>query len=261
METRFLSVAKLAALEASFVLKRYYERLTQVESKGIDRNLVTEADKEAEQVIKDILLGTFPDHTMLGEESVKPDADKEYCWIVDPLDGTVNYVHGIPHFAVSIALERHGERLVGVVYHPLAEEWYTAEKGQGAFLNGKRITVTPEPDLGRAILATGFPYRIDEQPIDPRPLLIHLIGKARGIRRFGSAALDLAYVAAGRFGGYWEVTLEPWDCAAGILLVEEAGGSVTDLLGGPFSYDECRILATNGFIHDQLLQRLREIVA
>lgn len=258
MSSRYLTAAKLAATEASHILLKYYEDLPSVESKGSKNDLVTIADKQAEQAIKGVLLDTFPDHTMLGEEGATPDPDKEFCWVVDPLDGTVNYVHGIPFFAVSIALQRGDEFITGVVCNPIIGEWFTAEKGGGAFLNGQPITVSDETDLSQAMCATGFPYRLNEQEIDPRPLFARFLGETRAIRRLGSAALDLCYVAMGRFGGYWEATLSPWDLAAGTLIVEEAGGKVTDLLGGPLDLEVCRILATNGKLHEPMLAILRE---
>jgi myo-inositol-1(or 4)-monophosphatase len=196
----------------------------QSKSSGID--LVTEIDKASEQAILGFIRENYPDHAILSEESGRFTASSDYLWIVDPLDGTTNYAQGLPIFTVSIALKYQGETVLGVVYSPVIDQMFTAIKGQGAYLNGIRIGVSGKQELIESVLATGFPYDITETPYNNVAYFNELVLKTRAVRRMGSAAYDLALVAAGRFDGFWEMNLSPWDAAAGMLLVEEAGGNV-----------------------------------
>lgn len=198
----------------------------KVESKSTEIDLVTEIDKASEKVILGFIRENYPGHAILSEESGRFSTDSEYLWIVDPLDGTTNYAQGLPIFTVSIALQYQGETVLGVVYSPVTDQMFTAVKGQGAYLNGLRIGVSQKEDLLESVLATGFPYDITETPHNNIAYFDSLVLKTRAVRRLGSAAYDLALVAAGRFDGFWELNLSPWDVAAGMLLVEEAGGSI-----------------------------------
>ncbi|MCE5262673.1 MAG: inositol monophosphatase [Deltaproteobacteria bacterium] len=215
-------------------------------------NLVTEADRLSEELIVERILGSFSDHDILTEESPAIAHGSPFRWIVDPLDGTTNYAHGFPVFSVSIALEVEGSIRLGAVYNPMLEEMFIAEKGAGAFLNGRRLAVSRAAELSRSLLATGFPYDLRSNPNNNMNYFEAMVLKSQAVRRVGSAALDLAYLAAGRFDGFWELKLAPWDIAAGWLLVEEAGGMVTDLPGGPFTFESSLILASNGLIHPEI---------
>ncbi|HHW13940.1 MAG TPA: inositol monophosphatase [Firmicutes bacterium] len=265
----FVEVAVEAARAAGEVLAHGFGSRREVEHKGpID--FVTEVDRESEEVIARLLLGRFPHHAMLGEEGgAGGEGTAAYRWIVDPLDGTTNFVHGFERFAVSIALERAGELVVGVVYAPLLDELYVAERGGGAFLlkdaaggglpgGTHRLAVSSTAQLLGALLASGFPY--EPQPgTDNRPETLAVLERTRDFRRFGSASLDLADVARGRFDGYWEGSLGAWDVAAGVLLVEEAGGRVTGRRGEPLALERGYVVATNGRIHEELLEVLRAV--
>lgn len=237
------------AMEAGALLKgRLHERHT-VEYKG-EINLVTEADRLSEQLIVERIGRSYPGHDILTEESAETANSSGFRWIIDPLDGTTNYAHGFPVFCVSIALEVAGVIQLGAVYNPMLEELFTAERGKGAFLNGARLAVSRTADLNKALLATGFPYDLRQDRNNNMNYFRALAMSTQAVRRAGSAALDLAYVAAGRFDGFWELKLMPWDTAAGWLLVEEAGGRVTDLGGGPYHLRAPHILASNGIVHD-----------
>ncbi len=245
------------AREAGTLLKdRLHDRHT-IGYKG-DINLVTEADRLSEALIIDRISRTFPGHDVLAEESSETRNGSGFRWIIDPLDGTTNYAHGYPIFCVSIALEVAGERVLGVVYNPMLDEMFVAEKGRGAFLNGRPIRVSATAEMSKCLLATGFPYDIRCSTDNNLDLFAALAVQVQAIRRAGSAALDLAYVAAGRFDGFWELKLHPWDTAAGCLLVEEAGGVVTDLQGGVFTLDAPHVVAANDLIHPQLLEALKK---
>jgi myo-inositol-1(or 4)-monophosphatase len=223
-----------------------------------ESDLVTEVDRGCEELIVGAILERYPEHDILAEENVYPQRNSSHRWIIDPLDGTTNYAHGFPWFAVSIALEIEGEVRIGVVYHTMMNELFTAVRGEGAFLNGERIHVSSRSPLKNALLATGFPY---DKSLDNENTFANFERfqiKARGVRRAGSAALDLSYVAAGRLDGYWECKLKPWDVAAGFLIVEEAGGRVTDHGGSPYSIRNHRILASNGLIHGEMTALLGE---
>lgn len=219
-------------------------------------NLVTEMDRRAEHLIVDHLHKAFPDHGILAEESGARPGTSPYRWIIDPLDGTTNYAHGFPVFAVGIALEREGEISLAVAYDPNLKELFAAERGQGASLNGKPIHVSETAHLNQSLLATGFPYTIREGAVTNLTEFAALSLRAQAVRRLGSAILDGAYVAAGRLDGYWELTLGPWDMAPTALLVTEAGGTVTTVRGGEFSLDGPGIVATNGKIHRAILEAL-----
>lgn len=252
-----LSFAETIAREAGSLLKHAFADPHRITYKG-DINIVTEADLMAENHLRERIRARFPDHDILAEESADAGTGAEYRWIVDPLDGTTNYAHGYPVFCVSVALEHRGQIVLGVVHNPMLDECFSALRGGGAFLNGRSLSVSRTDALTRSLLATGFPYDIRESRDNNLDHFETLALKAQAIRRAGSAALDLAYVAAGRFDGFWELKLAPWDTAAGWLLVEEAGGRVTDLDGGPYHLDAPHILASNGAIHPALLELLRQ---
>ncbi|MGH7318082.1 MAG: inositol monophosphatase family protein [Candidatus Rokuibacteriota bacterium] len=246
----FLPVAVEAARTAGKLLRESLGGSHRISYKGTPTNLVTEMDRRAETLIVERLLQTFPDHGVLGEEGGARPGPSEYRWLIDPLDGTTNYTHGLPVFAVSIALERAGLVELGVVYDPNLDECFVAERGAGATLNGGPIQVSATRDLSESLLATGFPYNIRTTAETNLSEYAALSLRSRGVRRIGSAALDLSYVGAGRFDGYWELMLGPWDMAAGGLIVQEAGGRVTDLQAGPWRLDGPGVLASNGHIHD-----------
>lgn len=227
-----------------------------VELKGAV-DLVTEMDRRSEALIRQRLRDAFPDTDLLAEEgSGSIEGRSGGLWIVDPLDGTTNYAHGFPVFAVSMALEREGCLELGVVYDPTRDECFSAARGRGARLNGRPIRVTDRDDLGQSLLATGFPYDIRTSERNNLRQFGDLVRRVRAVRRAGAAAIDLSYVAAGRFDGYWEEKIAPWDVAAGALLVQEAGGRVTGYGGEPIDIRGARIVATNGHIHDQLVSNL-----
>ena len=231
----------------------------RISTKG-DIDLVTEADLAAEKLIIERIRSHYPRHAILAEESgasVELDAGKsDWKWIIDPLDGTTNYAHGYPCFCVSIAVERAGQIELGVVYDPTRDELFAAERGQGATLNERPIRVSTIADLNSAMLCTGFPYNVRERPDFAREF-INFTMTAQAVRRDGSAALDLAYLACGRFDGFWEDGLNAWDIAAGLILIEEAGGRVTDFCGAPLSIYKPKVLATHGLVHETLMGVLR----
>jgi len=252
---RYMKEARFIAREAGEMLKSNIDSSTEVHFKGVV-DLVTDFDNQAQRMIFDHLSGCFPDHDFLGEEGLMQDKGREFRWIVDPLDGTTNYAHGFPIFCVSIALERSGEVVLGVVYDPMREEMFSAVKGGGAWLGGKEIRVSAGDDLDKSLVATGFPYDIRESKVNNIDHFNHFLVRVQAIRRCGSAAMDLCYVASGRFDGFWELKLHPWDVAAGVLIVQEAGGRITDFNNQEFSIFGSEILATNGLIHDQMVEVL-----
>jgi myo-inositol-1(or 4)-monophosphatase len=261
-ETSMIQLAIEAALTAGHFLKESIGKVLEVERKfGQETNLVTQIDKKAEEIIISMIRSKYPDHDFLAEESGSHNKKSEYRWVIDPLDGTLNFTHGVPIFSVSIAVEERGTVIAGVVYDPSSGELFTAEKGKGAFLNKKPIRVSKIDTLIESLLVTGFPYTIQANPDHAVEHFVNLLMKAQGLRRLGSAAIDLCYVACGRFEGFWEVSLSPWDMAAGILLVEEAGGRFTDFNGAPSSIYTKQVLATNGLIHDKTLEILKEGLA
>jgi myo-inositol-1(or 4)-monophosphatase len=252
-----LNFAIQTARDAGRVLAEKFGRALQVSNKG-DIDLVTEADLAAERLIVERVRSYHPRHAILAEESgetAREDQPSEFKWIIDPLDGTTNYAHGYPCFCVSIALEQAGGIVVGVVYDPVREELFAAERGGGATLNGRRIRVSDVEEINAAMVCTGFPYDVRDRGDFARHFR-NFIMRAQAVRRDGSAALDLAYVAAGRFDGFWEEGLRAWDVAAGKLLVEEAGGRVSRYDGSPFRIYEPPILASNGLLHDAMMRVL-----
>lgn len=263
----FTAVAVDTAAKAGEWILSKLGNYSSLKTKYSSQDLVTEVDKGSETLIRNLIHTHFPHHSILGEEGVEPGPeasakalrsviDEPYLWIVDPIDGTTNFVHGFPIFSVSIALARHGEVIVGVIYDPIRDELFVAEKGKGAYVRGKRMQVAPQTKLSESLLATGFPPdRAGAQPVNLRGVQA-IVPKVRNVRNAGSAAIHLAYVAAGRLNGFWEIGLNSWDIAAGALLVQESGGRVTDTLGNPFSLAVRNIVATNGAIHDELLKEL-----
>jgi myo-inositol-1(or 4)-monophosphatase len=247
----YLEVAVEAAKLGGDVLKQYYQQSKGIKYKG-EIDIVTDADKRSEKLIVELLSARFPRHSILAEEGTDMSQPSEFKWVIDPLDGTTNFAHDYPFFCVSVALEKNGEVIVGVVYHPIFEELFVTEKHGGAYLNGRRIGVSKVDRLRNALLSTGFPYDVLDDPGDALRHFESFIHTAQAVRRDGSAALDLCYLAMGRFDGFWELKLKPWDTAAGILMVTEAGGRVTDFGSETYSIYQDQILASNGLIHDQM---------
>ena len=245
-----------AAREAGTLLMDHFERGIRIEFKG-KYDLVTEADRRAEALIVGLIRERFPDHDILAEEDEYGTLHSDYRWIVDPLDGTTNFAHGFPWFAVSIALEVRGQLTLGVVHNPYVGELYFAERGQGAFLNDRRLQVSQTRHLERALLATGFAYDHKSCKANNYDYFTRFQKEAQACRRPGVASLDLACVAAGRFDGFWEMKLKPWDLAAGILLVQESGGKITDFDGHPMTLDSLECLASNVLIHDAMQKILQ----
>jgi len=243
-----------AANAGAAEILRFFNNEFKISNKEGVNNLVTEADHAAEKAILAVIKSKFPDHQILAEESGELKLDSGYKWIIDPIDGTVNFAHGIPLNCVSIALEENGTVIMGAVYNPHLKEFYFAEKGKGATLNEISIHVSKQTNAVNACLVTGFPYTYINMANGPLDIFERFIRKGVPVRRLGSAAIDLCWVAAGRFDGFYEHKLEPWDSAAGYLIVEEAGGRVTDFEGNKFSVYQHRILATNGHIHDEMLE-------
>ena len=252
-----LSFAIETARAAGHVLLEKLGKIT-VSKKG-DINLVTEADLASEALIVERISSHFPKHSILAEEGgdvITVEGSDSFKWIIDPLDGTTNYAHGYPCFCVTLALEHDGEIVLGVTFDPTRDELFAAEKGQGASLNGRRITVSETEKLSESLIVTGFPYDFKSRPDFARHLNEFLY-HSRGVRRDGSAAIDMAYVACGRYDGFWEEGLNPWDMAAGVLLINESGGQVTNYDGTPFSIYRPPLCASNGRIHGEMLQVLR----
>jgi myo-inositol-1(or 4)-monophosphatase len=256
----FLATATEIVLRAGEIQRAGQASGFRIDKKGtID--LVTEIDLECERMCRQVLGERFPDHDILAEEfggAAGGSARSRYRWIFDPLDGTTNYAHGLPIFCSSLGLEIDGRREVGVVYDPSRHELFTAERGEGAYLNGRLLAVSETTTLVDALLVTGFPYDMHRQGGDLVALFGAFMSRARAVRRLGSAALDLCYVAAGRFDAFWEQQLKPWDVAAGALVVEEAGGRVTGMDGTPFDAAAGHLVASNGSLHEQLLDVIRQ---
>jgi myo-inositol-1(or 4)-monophosphatase len=241
------------------VLQHYFNtKNLQVSNKEGINNLVTEADHASEKAIIDVIKEQFPDHFILSEEAGEMVTGSEYKWIIDPIDGTVNYAHGIPICAVSIGLEHNGKMVMGAVHNPFMKEFFWAERGSGALLNGEPIHVSNQSEVSKACLVTGFPYTYINEPNGPLEVFSRFIRKGIPVRRLGSAAIDLCWVACGRFDGFYEHKLQSWDSAAGFLIVEEAGGKITDFTGKYYSVYQPHIVASNGKIHDGMLQWIND---
>jgi myo-inositol-1(or 4)-monophosphatase len=257
----FLATAVEIVLRAGDIQLARRESGFSIAKKGaID--LVTEVDLECERMCREVLGERFPDHDVLAEEQgsgASPPKGSRHRWVFDPIDGTTNYAHGLPIFCASLGLEIDGRVQVGAIYDPTRRELFTAERGHGAYLNGQALRVSSTPLLGDALLVTGFPYDVHTQAGDLVAMFGAFLGRARAVRRLGSAALDLCYVAAGRFEAFWEQHLKPWDVAAGGLIVEEAGGRVTGMDGSPFDPAAAHLVASNGHVHDQMLDVIRDV--
>jgi len=252
-----LELAIRLARAAGEIQRERYETPLTVSTKSASIDLVTEVDRACEALIVEEILASRPGDAILAEEGGgREQPDAEWRWVIDPLDGTVNYAHGFPRFCVSIGVERRGEREVGVVYDPLLDELFHARRGGGAFLGERRLEVSQRAKLEQALVATGFAYDVHRSREDNLAHFGRVLKAARGLRRDGSAALDLCYVAAGRLDAYWELKLHPWDVAAGLLIVEEAGGRCSDLQGGPASDSGAEVVASNGLVHQALLEQL-----
>lgn len=251
-----LNFAIRVAKDAGRLLRDRVGTRIDIEHKGAI-NIVTDVDLASEKLIREAISTYYPRHEILAEEGGLSESGSEYRWIVDPLDGTTNYAHGYPIFCVSIALECKGEVVLGVVYDPMRDELFTAERGGGAALNNRPIHVSKTADLMQGLLSTGFPYDIRTSKLTNLDHWANFAMNAQALRRDGAAALDLCYVACGRFDGFWELNLSPWDTAAGALIVTEAGGRVTNFTGGPFSNYKPEVVASNGLIHDQMLEVLK----
>ena len=252
-----LALAQRLAREAGAVQRERYETVLTIGTKSAAVDLVTEVDKRCEALIVEALHRERPDDAILAEEGSNRElATATWRWVIDPLDGTVNYAHGYPRFCVSIGVERRGERTVGVVYDPLMDELYHAVRGGGAFRNDRAIRVSRETELARSLFATGFAYDVHRSHEDNLDHFGRFVKNARAVRRDGSAALDLCYVASGRLDGYWELKLQAWDISAGALIVEEAGGRVSNLAGGPLPPDGSSVVSSNGSVHEAMLRLL-----
>ena len=255
--TELTEFAGNLARQAGTVLADKLTKQNRVYYKG-SIDLVTEADKMSEELILAQISRRYPEHGILSEESAAKNERALTRWIIDPLDGTTNYAHGFPFFCVSIALEKEGAVVLGVIYDPTRDDLFTATLAGGAYLNGKKLQVSSESDLSRSLLATGFPYDIRVSADNNLDFFNSMAVRAQAIRRAGAAALDLAYLAAGRFDGFWELKLKPWDTAAGCLMVEESGGVISDLAGGTWNLDSPGLVASNGLIHEQMISVLRD---
>jgi myo-inositol-1(or 4)-monophosphatase len=252
--SELLRIAQEAAIEAGTFLKESVGKVKSIETKkGEIRNLVSDIDRGSEERIIRRIRKQYPGHAILAEESGGSSEGAEFRWIIDPLDGTTNFLHGLPIFSVTIGVEQRGEIVAGVTYNPNMDELFVAEKGSGAFLNGERISVSRTGELISSLVVTGFPYNIAENPDNAADHFVNFLFASRAVRRLGSAAIDLAYVAMGRFDGFWEVSLQPWDMAAGVLLVHEAGGRTSDFRGAETSVYTRPIVASNGLIHDEMV--------
>jgi myo-inositol-1(or 4)-monophosphatase len=253
---KYKEVLEDASLEAANILLEYFDTDFKVSRKKHYSDLVTEVDKKSEAKIIEVIHSYFPEHNVLSEEIGNLNKSSDYVWIVDPIDGTVNYAHSVPVFCVSIALEVKKEVKLGLIYNPVSGEKFFSEKGKGAYIGEKKISVSDVSKLKDALLVTGFPYGAGENTDHCIDHFNNFIKFGLPIRRLGSAALDMCYVACGRFDGFWEVSLNPWDVAAGYLILNEAGGKLTDFTGNKYSIYNKQILATNGKIHNEMLEVL-----
>jgi myo-inositol-1(or 4)-monophosphatase len=247
-----------ATYAAAKIVQQYFNSEYTISNKEGVNNLVTEADHASEKAIIDVIRQEYPDHYILTEESGEMITDSSTKWIIDPIDGTVNFANGIPLCCISIAVEHNGEMIFGSVYNPFMNEFFFAQKGCGATLNDKKIQVSKKSEVTKSCLVTGFPYTYLDTPNGPLQVFERFIRKGIAVRRLGSAAIDLCWVAAGRFDGFYEHSLNAWDSAAGFLIVEEAGGKVTDFEGNQYSPYQPHIVATNGVIHEELLRAIND---
>ncbi len=254
-----MHVAIGAAMQAARVIMEGYGKALHIDEKQ-HNDFVTDIDRHAEETIIRHILRAFPDHEILAEESGKHEHTSDYRWIIDPLDGTTNFIHGMPMFAVSIALEVCGTLTVGVVYEPIRKELFTAEKNKGAFLNSRKMTVSTTSEKPHCLLATGFPFRNLSMLDEYLKIFKYFMTQVSGIRRPGSAALDLCYLACGRYEGFWELNLKPWDMAAGTLMIQEAGGKITNFSGGDNFLYKGNVIGSNGVIHSWMLDAVKEIL-
>jgi myo-inositol-1(or 4)-monophosphatase len=248
------------AREAGEIVRDGFGKNIEIEYKTNSSNLVTEIDKKSEEYIKAFIRKEFPDHGILAEESGGSNTDAEYVWVVDPLDGTTNFAHRFPIFSVSIGVQKNGKTIYGVVNHIMRDEMYAAELGAGAYRNGTKLSVKQNDDLSTSLLVTGFPYDIAENPSNALEIFTEMVKSSRGMRRLGSAAIDFCYVASGVFDGFWEVHLHPWDICGGKLIVEEAGGMVTNFSGEPITIHARQILCSNGQIHQQMVDVIQRVI-
>jgi myo-inositol-1(or 4)-monophosphatase len=253
--TEYLQTAREAALEAGEMLRKGMDERKEISYKG-EVDLVTNFDRAAQEMIVNRLSLAFPDHGFLAEEDLSQKPGGDFRWIIDPLDGTTNYAHRFPIFTVSIGLEFRGHLVLGVVYDPTRQEMFEARENGGARLNGRRVHVSQVAELNRSLLATGFPYDIRESRVNNVVHFNNFIMRAQAVRRCGSAAMDLCHLACGRFDGFWELKLKPWDMAAGAVIVREAGGRLSDFHGGEFSLVDSETLASNGLIHEAMIRVL-----
>lgn len=252
----FRAFAESLATGAGSILREHHGKRHTIEYKGaID--LVTEVDRAAEAYMRERLAETFPDHEILGEEEGLKTSGSAYRWLLDPVDGTTNYAHGFPYYCVSVGLEHEGHIIAGAVYNPILDELFSAALGEGATLNGVPIRVSETDELRRSLLTTGFPYQVIQDGSN-LPLFTRFLYRCQAVRRAGSAALDLCHVACGRYDGFWEPGLSPWDVAAGSLIVQEAGGKMSDYHGGPFDPYAKELLASNGRLHEAMSAVLTE---
>jgi myo-inositol-1(or 4)-monophosphatase len=258
---QFLRIAQEAAHQAGALLQDNWLKTKTIEIKSDIVDLVTNVDKAADALITNMLRTHFPTHQIITEESAVSGQESPYRWYIDPLDGTTNFAHTFPHFAVSIALAYESRVIVGVVYDPLRNETFCATRGNGATLNGAPIHVSPAPTLEQALMLTGFPYDRRKRSEFYLRFYQAFMVRTQGVRRCGSAALDLCYVACGRADGFWEWRLYPWDTAAGSLIVEEAGGQMSDFSGGPFDLNGEQTLASNGLLHQQMVEVLQQVLS
>lgn len=257
MESDLRSVLLAAAKAGGAMIEQYFDGTFKVENKTTINDLVTEVDKHAEKAVITTIKEHYPSHSIISEEVGRLLQDSEYDWIIDPIDGTVNFAHGIPICCVSIGLRHKGKMLMGAVYNPILKELFFAERGKGAYLNDVKISVSAKDDFKTACLVTGFPYKWPKTYEHPIKVFERFIMEGLPVRRLGSAAIDLCWVACGRFDGFWEYNLNPWDVAAGYLIVEEAGGKITNFDGDPYDVDDKETLATNGHIHGDMLKLIR----
>jgi myo-inositol-1(or 4)-monophosphatase len=257
MTEKLKEVLLQATKEAGAIIQQYFQGSFQVDNKEGINNLVTEVDNHSEKRIIEIIREHFPDHSIISEEAGELIQDSPYQWIIDPIDGTVNFAHGIPLCCVSIGLKFGDDLLLGTVYNPMMNELFFAEKGKGAYLNDRKISVSQKTDFRKACLVTGFPYKWPNSSEHPIRVFERFILEGLPVRRLGSAAIDLCWVACGRFDGFWEYNLSSWDVAAGYLIVQEAGGVITNFDGEPYSVFDKQTLATNGHIHENMLQLIR----